>query len=95
MTKEYERQKIHDTIMVGRGVVISFGSKGEQYAHCVGYGRAEPGLLHRARRVRIWRKQSHRWTKPRKLQVAEVIRLATDEDKSKFKPDFGRAWEWN
>lgn len=91
------KQEIYQILKPGNGVVVSFGAHGEQYAHCCGTGRigTTHGIPapHRSRTVRIWRKATGRWTKPRKLHVAEVIRLATNDDMKKFKPDFGIAWD--
>lgn len=81
------KQEIYFSLSRGAGIVVSFGAHGEQYAHCIGTNR------HGAPQIRIWRKATGRWTKPRKLQLGEIIRHSTREDEHKFKPDFGPAWE--
>lgn len=67
-------------------IVVSFGSHGRQIAATrVGRG----GVL----QCRIWRASSGKWTKWRKLQVGEILGLATQADRDKFKPSYGLAWE--
>lgn len=82
---------VYGKVNKGTGVVIRFGSKGaEQYAHCVVSRYTMRG---NTIRVRCWRAASKSWTKPRRLDPAECIRIATADDAVKFKPDFGLAWD--
>jgi len=66
--------------------VLTFGAFGTQFAHL---RRSPRGII----QCRIWRKASGEWTKWRKLQPGEILRLATAEDRARFKPDYGLAWE--
>jgi hypothetical protein len=67
-------------------VIVSFGRHGRQIAATrVGRG----GTI----QARIWRKASRRWTKWRKLQVAEILGLAQQADRDAFRPDYGTPWE--
>lgn len=69
------------TALPGTGVIVSHG-KGEQYGQVVARERGSKG-------VRIWRKNSGRWTQVRKLHPAEVLRRASDADEKNFAPEFG------
>ena len=81
-----DKASIYQALRPGMGVIISFGLKGEQYAHVV-----NPGREHK--RIRVWRVASRSWTKPRPLWTNEIIRFSTNADAAKFGPEFGLAWE--
>jgi hypothetical protein len=67
-------------------ITVSFGRFGRQIAAT---RVARGGSL----QVRIWRASSGKWTKWRKLQVGEILGLATPADRDKFKPSYGLEWE--
>lgn len=67
-------------------IVVSFGRFGRQIAAT---RTARGGGL----QCRIWRASSGKWTKWRKLQVGEILGLATQADRDKFKPSYGVEWE--
>ena len=70
------------------GLIVSFGRYGFQYAHTVTKGRKYP-------RVRIWRKSSNSWTKPRPLHVGMIVREATQADRATYAPSFSVEWDRN
>jgi len=84
--------EIYRSLTAGTGVVITFGSRGTQYAHVVDRRGYLP-TGEKTKGVRIWRRQRGRWTKPRALLPGELVRIATAEDVAKFKPDFGLPWD--
>jgi hypothetical protein len=80
----------NDEIEPGNAVVLPFGAHGEQLAHVIITKRRPPqGCL----RVRVWRKASKSWTKPKTINRSEIIRAATEPDNVHFAPEYGIAWD--
>lgn len=83
---------LYRSLTTGTGVIITFTSRGTQYAHVVDRRGYLPNG-EKTKGVRIWRRNRGKWTKARALMPGELVRLATAADVAKFAPDFGPAWD--